>query len=329
MIPEKPLNTVQAWKRADVGQSGEWLHELTDVEVKELLSALAHAKATGKALDQITSDDFPLKNVSRLIADWVEKLRSGLGFVQVKGFPAQDLSKEDNAVVYWGIGQHMGRLVPQNTHGDLLGHIRDTGDDPEDFNVRLYRTRARQDFHADGSDIISLMCLHPSMSGGESKLVSSVAIFNEIMRTRPELIPLLFEDFYFDLHGQEREGEPGFWTMPICTYSNGSLRTWFAEWYIRNAQRFEEVPRLTQEQDELVSLIVEIDNDPAFHVDIDFEVGDFQFLKNSTILHARGEYEDYPEPERKRHLYRLWIARDDFNDVVDGLREGITDPADI
>ena len=31
-----------------------------------------------------------------------------------------------------------------------------------------------------------------------------------------------------------------------------------------------------------------------------------QWLKNSVILHARTEYENFEEPERKRHLRRLW-----------------------
>ena len=39
-----------------------------------------------------------------------------------------------------------------------------------------------------------------------------------------------------------------------------------------------------------------------------FEEGDMQFINNHIILHAREEYEDYDEPERKRHLLRAWIA---------------------
>jgi len=32
------------------------------------------------------------------------------------------------------------------------------------------------------------------------------------------------------------------------------------------------------------------------------------FLHNHQILHARTAYEDYPEPERRRHLLRLWLS---------------------
>jgi hypothetical protein len=35
-----------------------------------------------------------------------------------------------------------------------------------------------------------------------------------------------------------------------------------------------------------------------------------QFLHNHQILHSRTDFEDWPEPKRKRHLLRLWIAPD-------------------
>ena len=43
-----------------------------------------------------------------------------------------------------------------------------------------------------------------------------------------------------------------------------------------------------------------------------FSPGDIQFLNNYAILHARTEYEDWPEPERWRDLCRLWIVREDM-----------------
>ena len=36
--------------------------------------------------------------------------------------------------------------------------------------------------------------------------------------------------------------------------------------------------------------------------------GDVQLVHTHTILHDRTAFEDYPEPERKRHLLRLWLA---------------------
>ena len=72
-----------------------------------------------------------------------------------------------------------------------------------------------------------------------------------------------------------------------------------------------------------MQLIEDIANDPNFHVEMDFRPGDIQLLNNSVILHAREAYEDDPDPGRRRHLLRLWLAAHDFAAVEDTLRTGI------
>ena len=64
-------------------------------------------------------------------------------------------------------------------------------------------------------------------------------------------------------------------------------------------------------------------NDPALYLDMEFRPGDIQLLKNSVILHKRTEYEDWDEPDRKRHLLRLWLAAPDFDDGDEQLRRGV------
>ena len=68
-------------------------------------------------------------------------------------------------------------------------------------------------------------------------------------------------------------------------------------------------------------------NDPRFYLDMDFEPGDMQFLKNASVLHKRTEYEDWDEPERKRHLLRLWLVQPEFSAGDAELRRGITPKA--
>ncbi len=195
--------------------------------------------------------------------------------------------------------------------------------DPKQPGIRLYRTRVKLGFHTDGADIIGLLCLTRAKAGGLSRIASSVTVFNEVMSRRPDLAPLLFENFYWDREADAKPGEPPYFAFPICRYANGRLGTLYLDWYIRNAQRFPEVPRLTTSQLELLDLIDSIANDPKFYLDMDFEVGDIQLLKNAVILHARTEYEDWPEPEKKRHLLRLWLTNFAFKDGDSRIREGI------
>ncbi len=103
----------------------------------------------------------------------------------VRGVPVWRYTEAEAAIVYWGLGLHMGTTVSQNAAGDLLGHVRDTGANPSDPSVRLYKTREPLGFHCDGSDIVGLLCLKPAKSGGVSRIVSSVSVYNELLQRRP------------------------------------------------------------------------------------------------------------------------------------------------
>ena len=51
------------------------------------------------------------------------------------------------------------------------------------------------------------------------------------------------------------------------------------------------------------------------HIDIAFEAGDMQFLHNHTVMHSRQAFFDFPEPQRKRHLLRIWLLTYDGRPV--------------
>jgi hypothetical protein len=323
-MEHKPLHSPAAWLGRDQRHNQEWLYQLTEAEVADLDAALAQAKRNGKTLETLQRDDFPLPALQPAIARWMADLDRGRGFVLVRGVPVWRYTEAEAAIVYWGLGLHMGTAVSQNAAGDLLGHVRDTGANPSDPSVRLYKTREPLGFHCDGSDIVGLLCLKPAKSGGVSRIVSSVSVYNELLQRRPDLVPLLFEPFYWDRNEEQRPGEPPYFVLPICFFSNGRLRTFYIGWYIRNAQRHADVPRLTAQQIELLDSIDAIAADPAFHLDMDFRAGDIQWLKNAVILHARTEYEDAPEPTRKRHLLRLWLtAHEHWSDGSAFLQQGI------
>jgi hypothetical protein len=40
------------------------------------------------------------------------------------------------------------------------------------------------------------------------------------------------------------------------------------------------------------------------------EPGEASFLNNYTVMHARSEFEDWEEPEKKRLMLRLWLDVD-------------------
>lgn len=324
----RPIATPDAWLGPQMSVSTDWIYRLTPDDISELLSALAHARHRNADMYRWTRDDFPLSKLGPRIKAWLSELDRGRGFILVKGFPVAEHAQEDCASVYWGIGLHLGRAVSQNTDGDLLGHIRDTGADPKEYGIRLYKTRAEQDFHTDGTDIIGLFCLKGAKSGGISRIVSSPSIFNRMLQKRPDLVPVLFENFPFDTQGQHKPGGKPWFDLPISRFTDNRLRTFFIPWYIRESQQHPQAPRLTSTQEEVIRFIEQTANDPSLYLDMQFEPGDMQFLKNAAILHKRTEYEDWPEPEKKRHLLRLWIAEPSFTAGDAALRSGIAQRAE-
>jgi hypothetical protein len=320
----QPVGGPSAWRGPALQHDRAWVHRLDAEEVADLDAALAAVRAAGGSVATQRRDDFPLTRMRATLRDWVRELDRGRGFLLVKGLPVARWGDDGAALVYYGLGLHMGDPVSQNAHGDLLGHVRDEDlADPDHPSVRLYRTRKRQDFHTDGADVIGLLCLRTARRGGTSRIVSSVAIHDEVLRRRPDLVEVLFSPFWFDRNDEQRDGEPPAFPLPICSEWDGRLRTFYIGWYIRGAQRHAEVPRLTAEQHEALALIEAIANDPAFHLDMEFEPGDIQWLKNSVVLHAREAYEDWREPERRRHLLRLWLTAHEFSAVEGVLRGGV------
>jgi hypothetical protein len=321
-VPAEPLSTPDVWLGPDMAADPGWRYEFTPAEIEELVTAARPAEG---GLSGLTSrEQFPLPTLGAKIADWMRELDRGRGFILLRGFPVDAYSEALCTAAYWGLGLHMGRAVSQNTDGDLIGHIRDVGADPNAYGVRLYKTRAEQDFHTDGADIIGLFCLKTARSGGVSRIVSSPAIFNRLLAERPDLAPILFEDFPFDTQGQHKPGGRPWFDLPLCRFEDGRLRTFFIPWYIRESQQHTEAPRLTAAQEAAIAYIERAANDPAYYLDMDFRRGDMQFLKNASILHKRTEYEDWEEPSRKRHLLRLWLAEPTFSAGDALLRRGIS-----
>jgi len=200
--------------------------------------------------------------------------------------------------------------------------------------VRIYQTRERQTYHTDSSDIVCLLCLRPAKSGGLSSLVSSVTIFNEMRRRRPDLLRVLFEPIETDRRGEALEGQKPYFRIPVFSWHKGFLSAIYQRQYIESARRFADVPPLTPIQIEALDLFDALANDPSLNLFMELQPGDIQIVHNHTILHDRTAFEDWPDAGRKRHLLRLWLApknarplplvfAERFGSVVPGERGGV------
>lgn len=321
-----PYRDQEGWRGEQlVGRFDQWGHQLTEKELVDLDEAIHAVEALGKPLSEVGPEDWRLSAFAKSLPAWMQQLGSGLGFILVRGFPVSRYSEEQAAIAYWLLARHMGTPVSQNSDGDLLGHVRDVGADPGDHNTRLYKTRAALSFHTDGADLIGLLCLRAGKSGGVSRICSSIWVFNEILKRRPDLAPLLLDRWHHHAHGQLGPSGPQTFEVPIVTIDGAIFRMFLLLWYIRNAaDDFPETAGLSEKQLELLSLLETLPEEPGVALDMEFQPGDMQFLKNSVILHGRSAYEDHADSEQKRHLLRVWLSVPSFADGDALLRGGVS-----
>ena len=316
-IPMQPVIDPAGWTAAQLARTDGWVYSLSSAEIAEIADASARVEARGQDLTAVRREDFALPRFRHGLADIRDELRDGRGFVLLRGLPVGEWSRLQSAIAYYGIGTHLGRALSQNAQGHMLGHVKDLGGDYS--KARGYLTNATMTFHADLCDYVGLLCLHPAKFGGESRIASSITLYNEMLKRRPDLTAELLNDFYYSRHGEIPPGmEPWFKMAPI-TIERGYLSVRGGGSYITKAQGLPGVPPLTQQQKDAMALYQQVVDEVAY--DMSFEQGDIQFLNNYVVQHTRRAFQDWPEPERKRHLYRLWLADEESRPITPAFRD--------
>ena len=315
-----------AWYGPDIAKRDDWLMPLGSADVAEIEAATRALVARDADIAVLAPQDFPLPTLgARLRSRVDDEVLNGRGFLLLRGLPVERWSMREAATAFFGLGAHLGSARSQNGKGHVLGHVQDLGLDVKDPNVRIYQTHERQTYHTDSCDIVGLCCLETAKSGGLSTVASSVAVYNALVRSRPDLVKILSQPFYADRRGEESADQKPYYVTPIFIWHKGRMFNRFNRTFIDSAQRFDEVPRLTQLQIEALDAVATLCRDPAFRLDIKLERGDMQFVNNYCVLHSRTAYEDHAEESKKRHLLRLWLRTSAFVDYPAALRDRYED----
>jgi hypothetical protein len=302
-------NVPAAWRGRDLGPDPEsWTLTLSPDHVAELERALAEVMSRAIAMPEVTNEVFALPTLGPVLSALRRELIGGRGFALVRGLDVGTYTEQEAATLFFGLGSHIGLARSQNATGDILGHVRDVGATSSDEKIRIYQTSERQTFHTDSCDVVGLLCLRRAKSGGESMLVSAPSIYNAFLERRPDLLPRLFDPIATDRRGEIPDGMKPYFEIPVFTLHRGFLNVMYQRQYIDSAQRFPDALRLTADHGEALDLFDELANDPDLSLAMSLEPGDMQFVHNHTMLHDRTGFVDWPEPERRRHLLRLWLS---------------------
>lgn len=299
-----------AWLGSEIQNDDSWIIHLDDRMVSELDRVVEDLAAGRKAIP-FDASDYPLSALTPVIDEVPRRLEEGPGFVLIRGLPRERYSDDECAMLYWTLCSRVGNPVSQNALGERLCHVRDVGRSLADPKVRGYQTAAKLDFHCDllPVDVLGLFCLRAAKSGGASFLVSSLAVHNVLLEERPDLLDVLYEPFHADWRGDEPPGETPWYTNPMYSLHDGKVSSRLTTRFVfDSAARYGPEVALTPKQSEALDVAHEIAERPEMRLAMGFQEGDMQFINNHIILHAREEYEDYDEPERKRHLLRIWLG---------------------
>ncbi len=317
-VPGRPIDGPAAWRGDEQRRRDDWSYSFTPRDLAEIQSAFEHADRTRKETRELDADDFPLPGLRPTLAAVRDEVCSGRGFQLLRGLPVAEWSDAEAERFFWCFGLHLGIPGAQNPEGDLVGHVRDTRTTSDPADGRYYKTSREIAYHCDAADAVGLLCMQKARSGGLSRIVSSVTVFNELLRRSPRHAARLFQPYMLDTHG---EGGINAFPVTPCCYSSGRLRTTYHSDYFRSAGRHAGVAPLSGFDLAVLEQYEAIANDPALCLEMDLEPGDVQLISNHTVLHARTAYQDDPDPIRRRHLLRLWLSFDEPLSLADRLRK--------
>jgi alpha-ketoglutarate-dependent taurine dioxygenase len=257
---------------------------------------------------------FELTHCRLLMQRAKAELVSGVGFVIIDKFDPSKYSEEENNAVYWTLMQLIERPVAQDKKGNLFYDVRDEGK-PVGNGVRPVLTAVGQPFHTDNNfnlcppDYVALYCLQTAMEGGINSIVSFYTVYNEMLAKHPELVERLHQPFLFDRQREHADGEPEVISHPVFEYRNGALICRFSIKQVTNGYLLAKVQPDEVGQRALQTL-ESLMREPKYQKEFYFTPGQMQIVDNLRCGHRRTAFTDYPEPERRRHLLRLWLRGD-------------------
>ncbi len=305
----KPFDHPAAWKATDFASKDALAVDLERRHLDAFAAAAAHLKDSVADFGAITPPDFPLGAIQDEVAVWRREVREGRGILLLRGIPVESIDPEDLRLMYLGLGSHFGRPVSQSALGDFIGDVVNVGD--KDKRERAYRNSRELNLHTDRCDLVAMLCIRPAVEGGLSGYASALAIHNEMLRERPDLLAHLYRGYFHHRFGEQPPGEPIVTTERIPTFSikDGVPSVIYIRGYIDLAV---EEGHVSLSDTELAALdyFDQVGNRPDVRLNFRLEPGEASFTNNCLLLHTRTAFEDSSDPSLKRHLLRLWLRED-------------------
>jgi hypothetical protein len=299
------------WLAHTVDDPSAWHHSLSERFLGALDETVLGLRKQPRQRTELSAALEPCAARAEELKPVLAALESGRGFAIVRGLPLERFSRAEVQVCYWLISQLLGQPVEQNVQGTLLYDVCDTGQNVRQ-GARFSVTNAESTFHTDNSfgldvvDYVGLLCLRPAKRGGLSQMVSGYSAYHELLARHAEVLEVLTQPMHIERRGGVLPGESPTVQQPVLTRNERGLILRYLRYWIESGHEKIDQP-LTAAQRQALDTLDAVLNDPALRVEFVLEPGDMYFINNRWILHNRTAFEDYEDPDQRRHLVRIWL----------------------
>ncbi len=281
-------------------------------ERAEILDLASLLDANPLATEALIPDDFELPHCRAMMQRAHQLADSELGFVLIDRLPLEELARETAVKIYWLLASMISRPVAQNWKGALLYGVADITKKKPGNGIRPDVTNAEQNFHTDNSynvmppDFVCLLCVQTAKSGGISRIVSFETARQRLANSDPDLLRRLYQPVLFDRQREHAPGDCKWIAKPVFSERDGRLHVCLSAYLVRQGYALAGQP-IDAAADAALTAITDIIDDPEMYKEFFFEPGQIQIVDNRRVGHKRTAFEDWPEPERQRHLVRIWL----------------------
>ena len=310
-LRHEPIEGLSAWVGCDV-RAGDYRVELSGASLDEIRRVVEEIRAYPLPTIVLRPEDFVMPACREQMARVRGILDRGVRFAIVDRLPVAELDAAEATGIYWLLSSMVSRPVAQKLDGTLIYDVLDTGQEAlPGSGVRPDKTSIEIRFHNDNAyndtppDYIGLLCWRQAMSGGHSRVISFHTAHNALLARHPNKLPRLYQPFWFDRQREYQVGEPPIFRAPVFENS-GVVKARFSVHQINSGYAMRGEP-IDAEGTAAIAAMFEIVEEDGMSVDFDLEPGQIQFVDNRALGHSRTAFADHSEPDRKRHLVRLWM----------------------
>jgi hypothetical protein len=305
---------VRIWDRQSI-QDSQWQLSLPDL-AKQELQALREKLDAGPipAYREIRPADYVLQHTREFMMEIVKKeLDYGVGIVVIDKLPIEGMSNDGARAMYWIVSSLLARPICQNHAGNMMMDVRDAGATLKAGTAaRGSASRESLDFHTDGAATplppryVGLLMLNDAKLGGESCALSVERAHNWLSERYPNVLPRLYRDFSLFRMREHDPADSPFLSAPFFSFRGEELGVRLGPYQMKSAFEMG-AAELDDETADAIAAMDDLFAQDSLVADFSMKPGQVQYLNNRVVAHGRTEFEDWPEPERKRHLFRIWL----------------------